>query len=73
MSASNSIKPMKLFYDHNIVTHKAALILVNSAINYNGKNLPWKNAEQNGLDAQNLFKTTFGFEDVTILTNGTKQ
>ena len=73
MSASNSIKPMNLFYMHNIATTKMGLLLVNRGIENNGKKLPWKNAEQNGLDAQNLLKTTFGFSDVTVITDGTKQ
>ena len=51
MSASNSIKPMNLFYAHNIATHKMGLLLVNNGIENNGKKLPWKNADQNGLDA----------------------
>lgn len=29
MVASNSIMPMKLFYEHNIVTHKIGLVLIN--------------------------------------------
>ena len=44
MSASNSIKPMQMFYNHNVATHKFGLVLVNTTIANNGKNLPWKNA-----------------------------
>ena len=50
-SASNTIQPMKIFYDHNIATKKLGLILVNT----NAKGLIWKNAEQNGKDAEILF------------------
>ena len=72
MSASNTIKPMQMFYDHNIATHKYGLVLVNTTINNNGKNLPWKNAAQNGTDASNMLKVTFGFNDVVVLTDATK-
>ena len=44
MSASNSIKPMQMFYNHNVATHRFGLVLVNTTIANNGKNLPWKNA-----------------------------
>ena len=44
MVASNSLKPLRLFYEHNTVTKKACLIIVNTASEYNGKRLAWKNA-----------------------------
>ena len=61
-----------MFYDHNIASHKYGLVLVNTTINNNGKNLPWKNAAQNGTDASNMLKVTFGFNDVVVLTDATK-
>ena len=59
---------MKIFYDHNIATRKLGLILVNT----NAKDLPWKNAEQNGRDAKALFEETFGFDEVIVLVDKTK-
>lgn len=35
MSASNTIKPMQMFYDHNIATHKYGLVIVNTTISNN--------------------------------------
>lgn len=72
MSASNTIKPMQMFYNHNIASHKYGLVIVNTTISNNGKNLPWKNAAQNGTDASNMLKVTFGFKDVVVLTDATK-
>ena len=51
MSASNSIKPMQMFYNHNIATHKYGLIIVNTKAEMNDKTLSWKNAVENGYEA----------------------
>ena len=61
-SASNTIQPMKIFYEQNIATTKVAMILVNTK----AKALPWKNAGQNGQAAAKLFKESLGFDEVEV-------
>lgn len=63
---------MKLFYNHNIATHKLGLVLCNTTIENNDKKLPWKNATQNATSAANVMKTIFGCTDVVTVTDGSK-
>ena len=72
ISVTDSIKPLQMFYKHNIATHKFGLIIVNTKVEFNDKKLPWKNAEKNGTEASFMLKVTFGFEDVVLLTDPTK-
>ena len=51
-----------------------ALILVNTGATHqsNGKDLPWKNAAQNGQAAENLIKQLWKFQNVKIVKDGSK-
>ena len=73
MVASNSIMPMKLHFENNISTHKAGLIFVTEYTSQNDKKLPWKDALAKGKAAQRLLEEGFEFDDVTVLTNGSKE
>ena len=59
---------MKIFYNNNLATRKLGLVLVNT----NAKDLVWKNAAQNGRDAEALFKETFNFDEVDVLVDKSK-
>merc|ERR1712003_241901 len=73
MNASNSIMPMRIFFEDNITTHKVGLIFVNTTIEINSKKLPWKNAVQNGAAAERLLREAFGFIDVKVYTDASKE
>ena len=66
--------PLKLFYDHNIATHTQALIIVNTGTTHqsSGKDLPWKNAAQNGQASEYLTKQLWKFENVKVVKDGSK-
>jgi len=72
MVASNTIMPLKMFYEHNIATRKTALIFVTERISQNDKTLPWDDAVAKGKEAKRLLEEGFDFTDVTVLTNLTK-
>ena len=73
MAVNNSLKPVNLFFEHNIATKKLGLILVNTKVEYNGKYLDWGSAIENGKDAEKLFRDTFGFDDVQVCTDLSKE
>ena len=60
MSCSNTIMPLKLYYNHNIVTRTYAAIFVNT----HTRDLVWDKAIEKGEACKKLFKDTFEFEDV---------
>ena len=57
MQASNTICPVKLFYNHNIVTHTECAIFVNT----HTRGLAWDKALLKGKLIEKLFKDTFQF------------
>ena len=56
MVASNSIMPMKLFYEDNISTHKAGLIFVTEHVSADDKKLVWSNAVAKAQRAERMLK-----------------
>ena len=68
MSISNTVQPLKLFREHQVVTKSIAYVFVNTS----SKDLVYKNAEQRGKDAQKLFEEILEFDNVDVCTNFTK-
>ena len=69
IQASNTICPVKLFYSHNIVTHTECAIFVNT----HTRGLTWDKAQWKGKVIEKLFKDTFRFQSIQILTDLTKR
>ena len=65
MSCSNTIMPLKLYYNHNIITHTYAAIFVNT----HTRNLQWDKAAAKGKACEQLFKETFQFENVEVFVD----
>ena len=57
--------PLKMFYNHNIVTHTYAAVFVNT----HTRGLPWDKAIEKGEACAKLFKETFEFETVEVFTD----
>ena len=56
---------MKLIFENNLITRSVACIFVNDK----SMGLEYKNAEQRGITAEDLFKNVLDFEDVQIYHN----
>ena len=69
MLASNTICPVKLFYNHNIVTHTECAIFVNT----HTRGLTWDKAQWKGKVIEKLFKDTFQFQSIQVLTDLTRR
>ena len=57
--------PLKLYYNHNIVTHTYAVIFVNT----HTRDLVWDKAIEKGEACLKLFKDTFEFENVQVFVD----
>ena len=68
MSVSNTLQPLTLLYDHNLVTDSIAFVFVNT----NCRGLPYSNAKERGEYAATLFKTILQFDEVRVFTDLTK-
>ena len=68
MAISNSIQPLKLFYDHQVVTDSIAFVFVNTE----SKGLIYKNAEKHGQEAKMLFQDVLEFKRVELFVNLSK-
>ena len=64
MASSNTVQPLKIFYRHNIVTHKIGAVFVNGCkFSFRGfakEFLKW------GKTAEDLLKEDLEFEDLTV-------
>lgn len=56
--ASNTLQPLNMIYNHNIVTRTIAYIFINDSCN----GLPFKSADERGNMAYKLFQNVFQFE-----------
>ena len=65
MVTSNSLQPLHMIYEHNIVTRTIAYIFINTEC----KGLQNKNAQERGNKAIELFKGVFEFEEVSFFHN----
>lgn len=65
MSCSNTIMPLKMFFNHNIITHTYAVIFVNT----HTRGLPWDKAIEKAQECVRLFKETFQFSQVEVFTD----
>ena len=68
MSISNTVQPLKLFREHQVVTKSIAYVFVNTE----SKDLVYKNAVQRGKEAQKLFEEILEFDNVDVCTNFSK-
>ena len=57
--------PLKLFYNHNIVTKTYAVIFVNT----HSRGLPWDKATEKGDACRHLFQNILEFETVDVFTD----
>ena len=62
---SNTLQPLKLFYQHNIVNRSIAYIFVNTKCN----GLPYENALKKGKHASRIFNEILEFKEVLTLTD----
>ena len=60
MAISNTVQPLKLFYDHQVITDSVAYIFVYTE----SKGLVYKNAEKRGKEAKMLFEEVLEFKNV---------
>ena len=80
MVTSNTIQPITLLYQHNIVTKKYAVIFVNTHVKgcqigfRTIQDIEWSDAEEKASNAYRLFIKTFEFEEneVEVCTDWTK-
>ena len=70
MVTSNTIQPIKLLYQYNVVKKKFAAIFVNTKV----WQLQWSQAVEKGAEAKKLFRETFEFQEneVAVHTDLTK-
>lgn len=69
MVASNTLQPVRLFYNHNIASESIAVIFVHTesnGLNYDG-------AVERGEMHYKLFKETFEFDSVKVYTDYDKE
>ena len=68
MSISNTVQPLKLFREHQVVDESIAYVFVNTE----SKGLVYKNAIQRGKEAEKLFKEVLEFDKVKIFKDKKK-
>ena len=66
MVTSNTIQPLKLFYEHNVVTRKIGLVLINTGIR-SPKQLEYRNALKFGDLARKTLKDLLKFDEVIVV------
>ena len=62
MSISNTVQPLKLFREHQVVDYSIAYVFVNTR----SKDLVYKNAKQRGEEAKILFEEVLQFDEVEV-------
>ena len=68
MVTSNTLQPLNLIYSHNLVTRTIAYIFINTGCS----DVKYKNADERGRKAVELFQEVLGFEQIRTYTNMTK-
>ena len=68
MTISNTVQPLKLFREHQVVSDSIAYVFVYTK----SKDLVYKNSKQRGDEAFLLFKNVLEFKKVEVFTNYTK-
>ena len=66
--SSNSLQPLNLIHNHNVVTRTIVYIFINDSC----REVPVRRAHERGDIAYKLFQHVYGFQEVTTFLNLTK-